>query len=73
MQQHVEGDVIITNKSDEYAQIALQGPLSEEVLQTINRYKFIRQLNLSNSKMMLNVAGHEVLSFSQWLYRGRWI
>ena len=29
------GDVTITNKSNDYAQIALQGPLAEEVLQTL--------------------------------------
>ena len=44
MQEHIEGDVKVTNKSDEYAQIALQGPLSEEVLQTLT------DINLSEMK-----------------------
>lgn len=35
LQQHVEGDVTLTNASADYAQIALQGPLAEEVLQTL--------------------------------------
>jgi len=35
MISNAEGDVTITNKSSEYAQIALQGPLAEEVLQQL--------------------------------------
>jgi aminomethyltransferase len=32
MLEHAEGDVIVENVSDHYAQIALQGPLAEEIL-----------------------------------------
>jgi aminomethyltransferase len=35
MLKQQQGDVTITNKSDEYAQIALQGPIAEKVLQTL--------------------------------------
>ncbi len=54
------GDVTITNKSNEYAQIALQGPLAEEVLQTLTTE------NLANIKYFkfkdnVDVAGHQVL------------
>ena len=40
MKQAMQGDVTITNKSDEYASIALQGPLSEKILQTVNYERF---------------------------------
>ncbi len=60
MKKHVEGDVIVTNKSDEYAQIALQGPLSEEVLQLFT------DVNLSELKSFkfiddITIGGHQVL------------
>jgi len=35
MRQHVQGKVTLRNISDETAQLALQGPLSEEVLQKL--------------------------------------
>lgn len=34
---HKKGKIMIENKSDEYAEIALQGPLSEKVLQEITK------------------------------------
>lgn len=60
MQEQLEGDVTVTNKSDEYAQIALQGPLSEEVLQLLTDY------NLSEMKPFafqedVEVDGYKVL------------
>ncbi|RUL56955.1 glycine cleavage system aminomethyltransferase GcvT [Lysinibacillus antri] len=60
MKKHVQGDVTVTNKSNEYAQIALQGPLSEEILQTLT------DTNLSEIKTFkfienVNVGGHDVL------------
>ena len=60
MKSHIEGDVTVTNKSNEYAQIALQGPLSEEVLQKIT------DINLSEMKYFtfqqnVSVAGQTVL------------
>lgn len=55
-----EGEVTVTNKSNEYAQIALQGPLSEEVLQSLT------DINLSELKGFkfqenANVGGYNVL------------
>ncbi|MED0675637.1 glycine cleavage system aminomethyltransferase GcvT [Aneurinibacillus thermoaerophilus] len=35
MQQHAEGDMILRNISDETAQLALQGPMAEQVLQKL--------------------------------------
>lgn len=60
MQENVSGDVTLTNQSADYAQIALQGPLSEQVLQTLT------DVNLSTIKYFkfqdkVNVAGHSVL------------
>ncbi|MEK4628131.1 MAG: glycine cleavage system aminomethyltransferase GcvT [Solibacillus sp.] len=60
LQQHLEGNVTITNESANYAQIALQGPLSEEVLQTLT------ETDLSTIKYFkfqdnVSVAGHSVL------------
>ncbi|MEC1180089.1 glycine cleavage system aminomethyltransferase GcvT [Metasolibacillus meyeri] len=60
MQQHAEGDVTITNRSNEYAQIALQGPLAEEVLQalTVTDLKEIKYFKFQDN---VDVAGHQVL------------
>ncbi|WP_107841812.1 glycine cleavage system aminomethyltransferase GcvT [Metasolibacillus meyeri] len=60
MQQHIEGDVTITNRSNEYAQIALQGPLAEEVLQalTVTDLKEIKYFKFQDN---VDVAGHQVL------------
>lgn len=54
------GNVTITNKSNDYAQIALQGPLAEEVLQTLTTE------NLDNIKYFkfkdnVEISGHSVL------------
>jgi aminomethyltransferase len=37
MQGHASGDVEVVNRSAEYAQLALQGPLSESILQRLTR------------------------------------
>ncbi|HWL22892.1 MAG TPA: glycine cleavage system aminomethyltransferase GcvT [Ureibacillus sp.] len=55
-----EGEVAITNQSNEFAQIALQGPLAEQVLQTLT------ETNLSKIKSFkfkdnVDVAGNSVL------------
>ena len=54
------GDVTITNKSNDYAQIALQGPLAEEVLQTLTSENLV---NIKYFKFRENVvvSGHSVL------------
>lgn len=35
IRRYIKGDVIVTNESDEYGQIAIQGPNAQSVLQTI--------------------------------------
>ena len=54
------GDVIITNQSDDYAQIALQGPLSQEVLQVLMSEN-LDDIKYFKFKADVEVAGHRVL------------
>ncbi|MEK4426160.1 glycine cleavage system aminomethyltransferase GcvT [Solibacillus sp. FSL K6-1523] len=60
MNEHLEGDVTITNASDEFAQIALQGPLSEEVLQTLTDTD-LTTIKYFKFQDNVNVAGHSVI------------
>ena len=60
------GDVTITNKSNDYAQIALQGPLAEEVLQTlttenldnIKYFKFKENVEISGQSVLVSRSGY---------------
>ena len=54
------GDVTITNKSNDYAQIALQGPLAEEVLQTLTTENLCN-IKYFKFKENVEVSGHCVL------------
>ncbi|MFL0505568.1 glycine cleavage system aminomethyltransferase GcvT [Ureibacillus sp. 179-F W5.1 NHS] len=66
MQQHVLGDVTVINQSDDYAQIALQGPLAEEVLQTLTEvdlkeikyFKFQQDVNISGNLVLVSRTGY---------------
>lgn len=60
MNEHLEGDVTITNASDDFAQIALQGPLSEEVLQTLTDTD-LTTIKYFKFQDNVTVAGHNVL------------
>lgn len=60
LQQHVEGDVKVTNMSDDYAQIALQGPLSQEVLQTLTATD-LTAIKYFKFQDNVDVGGHLVL------------
>lgn len=60
LQEHGTADITITNKSNEYAQIALQGPLSEEVLQTLTEVD-LSTIKYFKFKDNVEVAGHSVL------------
>jgi len=57
MQKNVQGNVTLTNASNEYGQIALQGPLSEEILQTLT------QTDLSTIKYFRFVESAEVAGY----------
>ena len=66
LQQHAEGDVTLTNASNNYAQIALQGPLSQEVLQTltdtdlttIKYFKFQDQVTIGGHRVLVSRSGY---------------
>ncbi|QCR32839.1 glycine cleavage system aminomethyltransferase GcvT [Lysinibacillus sp. SGAir0095] len=66
MNKHVQGDVTVINKSNEYAQIALQGPLSVEVLQTLTDvdlnslqyFKFIENAQIAGNQVLLSRTGY---------------
>lgn len=66
MKSHVIGEVEITNKSKEYAQIALQGPLSEEILQLLTNnplkeikyYKFKDNVLVSDKNVLVSRTGY---------------
>ncbi|WP_342472593.1 glycine cleavage system aminomethyltransferase GcvT [Metasolibacillus sp. FSL H7-0170] len=60
MLQHVEGDVTIVNRSSEFAQIALQGPLAEEVLQTLTATD-LKEIKYFKFQENVEIAGHKVL------------
>lgn len=60
MLSHVEGEVTVTNKSNEFAQIALQGPLAEKVLQTLTDVP-LNEIGFMKFKQNANVGGKEVI------------
>lgn len=66
LQKHVEGDVTVTNISSETAQLALQGPLAEKVLQKITNvdlseigfFKFKTDVELAGVKALVSRTGY---------------
>lgn len=66
MKEHAEGDVKITDKSDEYALIALQGPLSEEILQPLTKenlsdikpFSFKENVEIGEYSVLLSRSGY---------------
>ncbi|MEK4091412.1 MULTISPECIES: glycine cleavage system aminomethyltransferase GcvT [unclassified Viridibacillus] len=60
MKTLVSGDVKLTNASDEYGQLALQGPLAEKVLQTLTETPLqdIRPFRLEQN---VTIAGYDTL------------
>nr|WP_106779852.1 glycine cleavage system aminomethyltransferase GcvT [Lysinibacillus timonensis] len=60
MKTHLDGNVTITNKSNDYAQLALQGPISEEVLQKLTN-KDLSEIKYFKFEDQVEIAGHKVL------------
>jgi len=58
--KHQFGDVTITNASDEYAQIALQGPLAVDVLQALTSEN-LDEIKFMKFKDNIEVSGYSVL------------
>ena len=64
---HVEGEVILDNLSEKTAQLALQGPLAEKILQKlagdtelsqIGFFKFAQEVNLNGKKAFVSRTGY---------------
>ena len=60
MENQHQYDVTIDNQSDAYAQIALQGPLAEEVLQSLTSND-VSAIKFFRFQENVEVAGHKVL------------
>jgi aminomethyltransferase len=66
LQKHVEGDVEVTNVSDEFALLALQGPLAEQVLQRLTSenlseitfFRFKDDVDLAGIKGLVSRTGY---------------
>ncbi|ULT55636.1 glycine cleavage system aminomethyltransferase GcvT [Neobacillus drentensis] len=67
LEDHVEGEVLLDNLSDKTAQLALQGPLAEKVLQRlagntdlsqIGFFKFQQEVILNNKKALISRTGY---------------
>lgn len=67
LNDHLEGDVTLTNLSDQTAQIAIQGPRAEQVLQKLAReddlseigfFKFKDGVDLNGAKALVSRTGY---------------
>lgn len=66
LKQHAEGKVTITNESDNYAQLAVQGPEAEKITQTLTEtplseisfFRFQNGVNLDGEKVLLSRTGY---------------
>ncbi|WP_040208044.1 glycine cleavage system aminomethyltransferase GcvT [Neobacillus jeddahensis] len=67
LEEHLVGDVSIDNLSEKMAQLALQGPLAEKVLQKlvgetvlseIGFFKFQQDMNISGKKALVSRTGY---------------
>ncbi len=67
LEDHVEGDVSLENLSEKTAQLALQGPLAEKVLQKlavetdlseIGFFKFQQDVNINGKKALVSRTGY---------------
>lgn len=64
--QHAEGEVEISNVSDEYAQIAVQGPLAEQITQKLTEtdlseitfFKFREGVSLDGKEVLISRTGY---------------
>jgi aminomethyltransferase len=67
LEDHLEGEVELTNLSEQTAQVALQGPLAEQVLQKlagntnlseIGFFKFQQEVDLNGKKALVSRTGY---------------
>ena len=60
MLKHVEGDVTVDNQSDQFGQLALQGPLAEQTLQKLTTTN-LQEIAYFKFKNNVQVGGFDVL------------
>jgi aminomethyltransferase len=66
LEEHVEGDVTLENLSEKMAQLALQGPLAEQVLQKLTEadlkgigfFKFQQEVTINGKKALVSRTGY---------------
>ncbi|MGJ7912107.1 glycine cleavage system aminomethyltransferase GcvT [Neobacillus sp. LXY-1] len=66
LEAHIEGDVSIKNLSEKMAQLALQGPLAETVLQRLTKadlsqirfFKFQQEVDINGRKTLVSRTGY---------------
>jgi aminomethyltransferase len=67
LEDHIEGEVCLDNLSEKTAQLALQGPIAEKVLQKlasdtdlrqISYFKFQQEVNLNGKKALVSRTGY---------------
>ncbi|MDG5788716.1 glycine cleavage system aminomethyltransferase GcvT [Evansella sp. AB-P1] len=66
LRSHVKGNVIVNNVSDEYAQLAIQGPAAEQVTQKLTTtnlseitfFKFQDDVSLANKNVLISRTGY---------------
>jgi len=67
LKNHLEGDVSLSNVSESYGQLALQGPLSERILQklvkdvdlsALPRFSFLDKVSLVGREVLLSRTGY---------------
>ena len=61
LKQHAEGDVQIENVSASYAQLAIQGPLAEKILQKLTPDKNLQEIRFFAFDSHVQIIGHEAL------------
>lgn len=66
LSNHVKGDVTVTNVSDNFAQLAIQGPLAEKITQKLTEedlsqikfFKFKDNIQLGGAKVLVSRTGY---------------
>lgn len=66
LEDHIEGDVTLNNVSDNISLLAIQGPVSEEILQKltdynladIGKYNFVNDVKIDNHEVLISRTGY---------------
>ncbi len=71
MQDHHFGEVTFTDVSDQYAQLALQGPKAMEILRKLHGGRIYPEKILS-CRIRRGGGGNSLYRLQNWIYRRRW-